>query len=84
MFSLRVSWSVMSIASMRSCTASLRPIELVIPSLHESVPGHDTTSLISREPASPRPSSDSARQTSYTHSSRTQRSTKFCCTVVRA
>ena len=64
MLSLRVSSSVMSIASIRSCTASLRPIELVIPSLHESVPGHETTSLISREPASPRPSSDSARQRS--------------------
>ena len=29
----------MSIASTRSCTAWLRPIELVMPSLQESVPG---------------------------------------------
>ena len=54
----------MSIASIRSWTAWLRPIELVIPSLQESVPGQETTSLTSRGPASPRPSSESARQTS--------------------
>ena len=61
---VRVSGSEISIASMRSWTASLSPIELVIPSLQESVPGHETTSVISRGPGSPRPSSDSARQTS--------------------
>ena len=44
--------------------AWLRPIELVMPSLHESVPGQLTTSLISSAPASPSPSSPSARQTS--------------------
>ena len=64
MFSLRVISSVMSIATIRSCTAWFSPIELVIPSLHESVPGHETTSVISREPGSPRPSSESARQRS--------------------
>ena len=60
----RVSGSLMSICSMRSCTAWLRPMELVMPSLHESVPGHDTTSEISREPGSPSPSSHSAPHTS--------------------
>ena len=40
---------------MRSWTAWLRPIELVIPSLQESVPGQLTTSVISSAPASPRP-----------------------------
>ena len=60
----RVSGSVMSISVTRSRTALLRPMELVIPSLQESVPGQLTTSLISSAPASPRPSSVSARQTS--------------------
>ena len=54
----------MSIASTRSRTAWFSPIELVMPSLQESVPGQLTTSLISSAPASPRPSSRSARQTS--------------------
>ena len=59
-----VSGSSISIDSMRSRTAWLRPIELVMPSLQESVPGQLTTSLISSAPASPSPSSLSARQTS--------------------
>ena len=54
----------MFIASTRSITARLRPIELVMLSLHESVPGHETVSTIVLAPASPRPSSSSARQTS--------------------
>ena len=74
----------MSIASIRSCTASFRPIELVMPSLQESVPGQLTTSVTSWAPASPRPSLRSRFQTSYTVSSRTQRSTRFWPTVVRA
>ena len=45
-----VSGSVISIASTRSRTAWLSPIELVMPSLHESVPGQLTTSLISSAP----------------------------------
>jgi hypothetical protein len=60
----RVSGSVMSIAASRSRTAALSPIELVIPSLQESVPGHETTSPISSAPASPSPSPTSSRQTS--------------------
>ncbi len=59
-----VSGSSIPIASTRSITAWLRPIELVMPSLQESVPGQLTTSSISSAPASPRPSSSSARQTS--------------------
>ena len=57
---LRVSGSVMPICSMRSRTARLSPIELVMPSLQESVPGHDTTSSISSAAGRPRPSSSSA------------------------
>ena len=53
----RVSGSVIRICSMRSVTARLSPIELVMPSLQESVPGQETTSLIWSAPASPRPSS---------------------------
>ena len=64
MWTCRVSGSLISIASMRSRTAWLSPIELVMPSLQESVPGQLTTSLICSAPASPRPSSPSARQTS--------------------
>ena len=59
-----VSGSSMPIDSMRSRTAWFSPIELVMPSLQESVPGQLTTSLISSTPASPRPSSESACQTS--------------------
>ncbi len=65
MWIARVSASVMSIASSRSCTAWLSPIELVMPSLQESVPGQETTSVISRVPASAEPTAlPSARQTS--------------------
>ena len=60
----RVSGSSIPIDSMRSRTAWFSPIELVMPSLQESVPGQLTTSLISSTPASPRPSSESACQTS--------------------
>ena len=42
----------------------LRPMEAVIPSLQESVPGQETTSVISSWPASPRPSCDQALHTS--------------------
>ena len=59
-----VSGSLICIASSRSWTTWLRPIELVIPSLQLSVPGQLTTSVISRGPASPRPSSPSRSQTS--------------------
>ena len=59
-----VSESVICIDSTRSLTARLRPIELVIPSLQLSVPGQLTTSVISRAPASARPSSASCCQTS--------------------
>ena len=74
----------MSMLWRRSRSAWLRPIELVMPSLQESVPGQETTSATSRGPGAPRPSSWSARHTSYVLSSRTQRKTMFCCTVVRA
>ena len=60
----RVSGSVIPIDSIFSWTARFRPIEDVMPSLQESVPGHETTSLTSSEPASPSPSSRSRRQTS--------------------
>ena len=43
-----VSGSLICIASSRSWTTWLRPIELVIPSLQLSVPGQLTTSVISR------------------------------------
>ena len=59
-----VSSSSICIESTRSLIARLRPIELVIPSLQLSVPGQLTTSVISRAPASPRPSSVSRCQTS--------------------
>ena len=59
-----VSGSVICIASTRSWIARLRPIELVIPSLQLSVPGQETTSVISSAPASPSPSSTSRCQTS--------------------
>jgi len=84
MWTLRVSGSAMSISSTRCCTARLRPIELVIPSLQLSVPGQLTTSAIFIGPASPRSRALRRCQTSYTASSRTQRSTRFCSTVVRA
>ena len=64
MWICRVSWSSIPIASTRSWTASLRPIELVMPSLQESVPGQETTSSISRAPALAEPQLGSARQTS--------------------
>ena len=64
MWTLRVSGSVMSIASTRSWIALFRPIEAVIPSLQESVPGQETTSVISSWPASPSPSSPRRCQTS--------------------
>ena len=64
MWTRRVSGSSISIDSIRSRTAWLSPIELVMPSLQESVPGQLTTSLTSSAPASPSPSSPSARQTS--------------------
>ena len=51
---LRVSGSSICICSRRSCTAALRPIELVMPSLQLSVPGQLTTSVIWCAPASPR------------------------------
>ena len=60
----RVSGSVMFIASIRSCTARLSPIELTMPSLQESVPGQETTSLTRSAPASPSPSADRRCQTS--------------------
>ena len=59
-----VSGSVIPIDSIRSWIARLRPIEVVIPSLQLSVPGQETTSVISSAPASPRPSSPSRCQTS--------------------
>ena len=59
-----VSASVISISSTRCLIARFSPIELVMPSLQLSVPGQLTTSLISRGPASPRPSSSSRCQTS--------------------
>ena len=59
-----VSGSVIAISATRSETAWLSPIELVIPSLQESVPGHETTSVISSAPASPSPSAESSRHTS--------------------
>src|ERR1700759_1204175 len=49
----RVSGSSICISAIRSDTARLRPIELVMPSLHESVPGQLTTSEISSAPARP-------------------------------
>ena len=64
MWTRLVSGSVISIDSIRSWTARLSPIELVIPSLQLSVPGQETTSVISSAPASPRPSSPSRCQTS--------------------
>ncbi len=79
-----VSGSSIRISSRRSWRAWLSPIELVMPSLQESVPGQDTTSVISSAPASSNPSSPSRCHTSYTLSSRTHRSTRFCCTLVRA
>ena len=64
MWILRVSGSVISIDSIRSWTARLSPIELVMPSLQESVPGQETTSLTWSAPASPSPSSLRRCQTS--------------------
>lgn len=59
-----VSGSVMPMDSTRSWIAEFSPIELVMPSLQLSVPGHDTTSVISRAPDSARPSSPRRFQTS--------------------
>ena len=64
MWILRVSGSVMTIDSIRSWTARLSPIELTMPSLQESVPGQETTSLTWSGPASPSPSALSRCQTS--------------------
>ena len=61
---LPVSGSSMPIASTRSWTAALSPIELVMPSLQESVPGQETTSVTERGPGSPRPSSRRRSHTS--------------------
>ena len=77
MWILRVSGSWMSISRSLSLIALLSPIDEVMPSLHESVPGQLTLSMISSAPESPKPSSPSRCQTSYSDSSRTQRSTKF-------
>ena len=60
----RVSGSVIRISSRRLEIAALSPIEDVMPSLQESVPGHETTSLIVSGPGSPRSSAESACQTS--------------------
>ena len=57
MWTFRVSGSVIPIASIRSSIARFSPIELVMPSLHESVPGQLTTSAISSAPALFSPSS---------------------------
>ena len=59
-----VSGSSICIWSIRSLIASLRPIELVMPSLQLSVPGQLTTSEISCAPASPSSSSSRRCQTS--------------------
>ena len=59
-----VSSSVRSMPSTRSETARLRPIDEVMPSLHESVPGQETTSTTSLTPAAPMPISVSALHTS--------------------
>ena len=48
-----VSGSSMFIDSSRSMSALFRPIELVMPSLHESVPGQETVSTISAAPREP-------------------------------
>ena len=65
MWILRVSGSVIAIASSRSLIARFSPIELVMPSLQLSVPGQVTTSVISSAPASARPSAPNRSQTSY-------------------
>ena len=63
----------------------LRPIELVMPSLQESVPGQrdDVGDLVGAGVAEAELAERAARRRRRA-SSRTQRSTRFWCTVVRA
>ena len=84
MCSFAASGSATAISVTRSWMARFSPIELVMPSLQLSVPGQLTTSRTVSAPASARSSAASRAYTSYRLSSRTQRSTMFCCTVVRA
>ena len=79
-------WSGPRCSSRSRCSemARLRPIEQVMPSLQESVPGHETTSVISwRRPRAVRARRGPSRPRRALPSG-IQRSTKFWLTEVRA
>ena len=73
----------MAISRSVSPTASPRPMEEVMPSLQLSVPGQETTSVISWAPASARPISLSSLHSFGRVDLGTQRNSRFCSVVVR-
>ena len=75
--------SDVSMLSSASPNAWFSPMEDVMPSLQESVPGHVTMSRMVSRPGATKSSSLRARYRSYSDSVLTHRNATFCCWLMR-